>query len=384
MTRRLGLALLAFAAVGAAAPPVHLVDDGFRLAMPGWTYRFPLDHAAHPSFRTEWWYYTGHLRAGTRTFGYEMTFFRVALPRAGSAPGGSAWRARHVIFRHLALTDERGGRFHADDRAERQALDLAGADSTRYLVWLGDDYAGLEPDGRTHRVVGRSPAFALDLRMEPEKPPVFHGHDGVSRKSAREGDASHYYSLTRLATRGRVVLGRDTLAVEGRSWMDHEFMSHRMAATHAGWDWFSVQLADGRDLMLYRLRRKDGGDEPVSSGTLVEADGRTRHLPREAFEIRATGSWKSPRTGGRYPAGWTLRLPGEALELALEPVLADQEIVAASMNGVAYWEGRVRVTGRAAGRAVTGEGYVELTGYAGPPPDAPAGPPPVDAPGSVR
>jgi predicted secreted hydrolase len=363
---RLALAC-AIGAVG-AAPRIAVDPDGFHLAVPPWAFRFPLDHAAHPSFRTEWWYYTGHLRAGGRAFGYEATFFRMALPRTTPADGRSAWRAQDVIFRHLALTDEKGGRFHADDRAERQALDLAGADSTRYLVWLGDDYAGLEADGRTHRVVGHGSAFALDLRLEPEKPPVAHGENGVSQKSSGLGDASHYYSITRLATRGRLVLAGDTLAVDGRSWMDHEFMTHRMGDTHAGWDWFSIQLADGRDLMLYRLRLRSGGDEPLSSGTLVAADGRARHLPREAFEIRATGSWKSPQTGGVYPAGWVLRLPGEALELRLEPVLADQEIVAKSMNGLAYWEGRVRVTGRSAGAAVAGEGYVELTGYAGPPP----------------
>lgn len=351
----------------AAAPVVRVDPDGFRLAVPGWTYRFPLDHAAHPQFRTEWWYYTGHLRAGARTFGYEATFFRFALPRAAVAGQPSAWRARDVLFRHLALTDEQGRRFRFDDRAERQALDLAGADSTRYLVWLGDDYAGLDADRRTHRVVGRTGEFALDLALVPEKPPVFHGQDGVSRKS--ETDASHYYSLTRLATRGRLALGRDTLAVEGRSWMDHEWMSHRMSDTHAGWDWFSLQLADGRDLMLYRLRRRDGSDEPQSSGTLVGAGGGSRHLPRAAFEIRSTGTWRSPRTGGVYPAGWVLRLPGEALELTLTPVLADQELVAPSMKGLAYWEGRVRASGRSAGRAIAGEGYVELTGYAGPPPE---------------
>jgi predicted secreted hydrolase len=328
-----------------------------------------LDHAAHPAFRTEWWYYTGHLRAGGRTFGYEATFFRFALARAGKTDSASAWRARHIIFRHLALTDESAKKFFFDDRAERQALDLAGADSSRYLTWIGDDYVGLEGDGKTHRIVGRTPDFALDLALEPERPPVVHGENGVSRKSGNEGSASHYYSLTRLATRGRLVRGRDTLVVLGRSWMDHEFMSHRMSHTHTGWDWFSVQLDDGRDLMLYRLRRRDGTDEPQSSGTLVQADGRARHLPREAFVIRATDTWQSPRTGGRYPSGWVVRLPADSLELNLEPVLADQELVAPSMAGIAYWEGRVRVRGRRGARPVAGEGYVELTGYAGRPPE---------------
>ncbi len=360
--RLAGAVALALTALGAAAPPVSLDSDGFRLAVPPYEFLFPHDHAAHPTFRSEWWYYTGHLRAGGRTFGYEVTFFRVALP---GTPGESvsAWRARHVIFRHLALTDDRARSFRSDERAERQALELAGADSTRYLVWLGDDYAGLESDRRTHRIVASSKDFALDLRLEPLKPPVVHGRDGVSQKTAGAGNASHYYSLTRLATRGRLVIGGDTLAVEGLSWMDHEFSSDRMRDTHAGWDWFSVQLDDGRDLMLYQLRLKSGGVEPLSSGTLVESDGRSRHLPREAFEVRPTGEWRSTRTGGRYPSGWRLRLPGEELDLTLVPTIADQELVVESMRGLAYWEGRVRVSGTSRGRPVAGDGYVELTGY---------------------
>lgn len=357
-------AFLALFALVAAAPAGPLTDeDGFRLAVPPYAFTFPQDHAAHPSFRIEWWYYTGHLRAGGRRFGYELTFFRVALPPA--APGGSAWRARHLIFRHMALTDERGRRFLDDERSERQALDLAGADSTRYLVWIGDDHVGLESDRLTHRLYSRSESFTLDLRAVPRKPPVIHGAGGVSQKSAGVGNASHYYSLTRLETSGRLVLDGDTLAVEGMSWMDHEFSSDRMRGTHTGWDWFSLQLADGRDLMLYRLRQRDGGIEPLSSGTVVEADGRTRTLRLADFDIRATGSWTSPRTGGRYPSGWVIRVPGERLEVRLEPVLADQELFVRGMGGIAYWEGAVRVTGTADGRPVTGDGYVELTGYAG-------------------
>ena len=345
--------------------PVVLDADGFRLAVRGYEFAFPFDHAAHPTFRTEWWYYTGHLESGNRTFGYEITFFRVGLPVARATKGGSAWRAHQVLFRHVALTDETGARFLCDDKAERQALDLAGADSTRYLVWLRDDYAGLEADRRTHRVVGKSDAFALDLRMVPEKPPVVHGEDGVSQKTEGMGNASHYYSFSRLSTRGRLVLGPDTLAVTGRSWMDHEFASSRLKDTHAGWDWFSVQLSDGRDLMLYRLRLKGGGTEPLSSGTMIDATGHARHIPYAEFDTGPTGEWVSPRTGGRYPSGWIVRLTGEHLELELTPTIRDQELVASSMGGLAYWEGSVRVKGTSAGKPVTGQGYVELTGYAG-------------------
>ena len=351
---------------GAVNEAIRLDRDGFRLAVPPYAFQFPFDHAAHPLFRTEWWYYTGHLRAGDRSFGYELTFFRVALvARDTSRTSASAWRARQVIFRHLALTDETGNRFRYDDRAERQALDLAGADSSRYLVWIGDDYVGLEADRSTHRLVGHAPEFGLDLKLTPERPPVIHGHDGVSQKSAGLGNASHYYSFTRLATRGRLVLGADTLAVEGLSWMDHEFGSDQMRNTHTGWDWFSVQLADGRDLMLYRLRAIDGRLDSCSSGTLIEADGRTRTLASGDFETRSRGQWVSKKTGGRYPSGWEVRVPAASLVLDLDPTVADQELVAPTMGGVAYWEGSVVVHGTSDGKPVSGQGYVELTGYVG-------------------
>ena len=365
---RVRVALAALAALGAAAASpgaVKLDPDGFRLAVAPYEFQFPIDHAAHPTFRIEWWYYTGHLRSGSRRLGYELTFFRLGLPVRGVPRPGSAWRARQVLFRHAALTDESRGRFRYDDRVERQALDLAGADSTRYLVWLGDDYAGLEPDRATHRLVGSGPGFALDLHLAPEKPVVIHGHGGVSRKGGREGDASHYYSFTRMATRGRVVVDGDSLQVEGRSWMDHEFASDRLSDTLAGWDWFAIQLDDGRDLMLYRLRRRSGGIDTCSSGTLVEPDGRSRFVAYADFDSGPTGEWTSPHSGGRYPSGWIVRLPRERLELKLVPALADQELVARNMAGIAYWEGSVRVSGTSGGLPVSGEGYVELTGYAG-------------------
>ena len=367
MMRR--LLLLLVGAVGgllliAATPNAPLTDaDGFRLAVPPYTYRFPADHAAHRDYRIEWWYYTGHLHSGARRFGYELTFFRVGVP--GVARSRSAWRTNQILFRHLALTDEQGRRFLSDERSERQALGLAGADTAAYRVWIGDERAGLEPDGRTHRLVARADAFAFDLALVPEKPPAIHGEGGVSQKSAGVGNASHYYSYTRLATRGRLTLGRDTLAVEGRSWMDHEFSSDRLSATHAGWDWFSVQLDDGRELMLYQLRLKDGTVEPLSSGTIVERDGRVRTIAREDFRVMPTGRWRSPRTGAEYPSGWRLTLPGESAELEVAPVLADQELVARGMGNVVYWEGSCRVSGRWDGRAVTGLGYTELTGYTG-------------------
>lgn len=337
---------------------------GFRLALPPYAFVFPRDHASHPEYRTEWWYFTGHVASGARRFGYELTFFRVGLPRA-QASRASAWAARDLVFVHAALTDESRGRFRYADAARRAVLGMAGADPAREHVWLEADSLALDADGVTHHLAGHGPNFSLAFSLTAAKPPAIHGADGVSAKGPGRGNASHYYSLTRLATRGRLVVDGDTLAVEGRSWMDHEFASNSLGATLAGWDWFSVQLDDGRELMLYQLRLAKGGIEPLSHGTLVRADGTTRALSLADFRVETTGAWTSPRTGARYPSGWVLRVPAERLAIALEPVVKDQELVAASMGGVTYWEGSVRVRPVAGAPPVAGEGYVELTGYTG-------------------
>ena len=363
MRRWLAFILLLVALPSLAAAPPHNAD-GFRLAVPPYRFEFPRDHASHPSYQIEWWYYTGHLEAEDRRFGFEMTFFRIGLPRL-RAESRSAWAARDLIFLHLGLTDESGRRFLSHDVAHRASLSIAGADSTRYRVWLEPSEARLDGDGSTHRLKGVAPEFALDLTLEPLKPPVIHGRDGVSQKTEGAGNASHYYSLSRLGVRGSVRLGEDTLAVKGLAWMDHEFASNRLAATHQGWDWFSIQLEDGRELMLYQLRRADGAIEPLSHGTLIERDGLSRALPREAFRIEATGSWTSPRTSARYPMGWVITVPSEALRLTLTPTVEDQELVARSMGGIVYWEGSVRVRGTSRGARIEGLGYTELTGYTG-------------------
>lgn len=356
MRRELATAIAGMVVIGLCA-------SAFRLALPGYPYRFPRDHASHPEFQTEWWYYTGHLQARGRWFGYELTFFRVAVD-AGRAARPSEW-VRSVQFAHFALTDEHGRRFQFDQRVSRPALGLAGADTSRYRVWVEDWSAGHDSAATNHRLVASTTGFGIDLRLRPAKPVVVHGVNGVSRKSAGIGRASHYLSFTRMATDGRIVVGADTLGVTGTSWMDHEFGSNQLAPGQVGWDWFAIQLDDGRELMLYRLRRANGTTEPLSSGTWVERDGRSHHLPLASFTIESDRTWTSSRSGGVYPAHWRVRVPSRALDLTLEPVLADQELVLEGPVGVRYWEGSVRITGRQDGRPVTGRGYVELTGYAG-------------------
>jgi predicted secreted hydrolase len=339
--------------------------DGFARALAPRPLVFPADHGPHPAFRTEWWYWTGNLRVPAapgsgRRFGFQLTFFRTALaPAAASRP--SAWGARDVYMAHLALTDVAAGGFHARDRWARAALDLAGATGDPVRVWLGDWTAeGQGPAGLPMRLRAGDGDVRIDLTLASLKPPVLHGERGLSRKSEEPGNASYYYSLTRMRAEGEVGLGGQAFPVEGWAWMDREWSTSALGPDLVGWDWFALQLDDGRELMLYRLRRKDGGIAPASQGTLVQADGAAQRLERDAVEVRPLGHWTSPRGGTRYPAGWRLRVPALALDLTVTPLVADQELDLA----VRYWEGAVRVEGTADGRPVGGEGYVELVGYA--------------------
>jgi len=333
----------------------------FRLAQPGWDYVFPRDHAAHPEFKTEWWYYTGHLTSNQgEQFSYQLTFFRVGV-RQPDPEARSAWALSTLYFGHLALTDIGGRTFTFHEKVGRGALGLSGAETQRYRVWIEDWQAELV--GKAHHLRAGAGDLALDLHLRPEKPPVIHGTDGVSQKAAGEGFASHYYSLTRLATQGQVTFQGRTLPVQGLSWMDHEFSSSQLAPDQTGWDWFSLQLDDGHDLMLYVMRRQDGTLDPFSSGTLVDPQGQCRHLELADFTITPLNTWKSPQSGAVYPSGWKITLPGYDLEV--QPTLQDQELITTRSTQVTYWEGSVRVEGRSHGNTVRGQGYVELTGYAG-------------------
>ena len=335
----------------------------FEAARPGRVFQFPRDFGAHPEFKTEWWYYTGTLKtAAGETFGYELTFFRVGLKKP-DPEARSAWRADTVYFAHLAVTDPGHQAFAFREQAERGAMKLAGAREDRLEVWIDDWH--LESRGENHHLKAQKDGIGLDLILTPSKPPVLHGEGGYSRKAAASEAASYYYSITRLATRGKLFLGKRSLEVTGTSWFDREFSTSHLAPNQVGWDWFSLQLSDGTDLMLYVMRLKDGSLDAASSGTLVDPQGQARHLTLADFTIKATGTWKSPHSGATYPSGWQVKLPGAGYSLTVQPTLADQELRTGMNSSITYWEGQVTVQGTGREQAVTGQGYVELTGYAG-------------------
>jgi predicted secreted hydrolase len=365
-----GLLGAASVAVSPAAPApapetARSAAELYRQALPPYAFRFPEDHAAHPEFRTEWWYYTGHLAAGTRRFGYQFTFFQIGIdPRRRESR--SEWSPHTLYFAHLALTDKNRGSYFFDEQISRPALEMAGARTDTYRVWLHDWSVERTPEGE-HQLRAETDEFSLDLRLTLRKPPVVHGFGGVSRKGPRLGQASHYYSLTRLDTHGELRLQGTRFRVTGQSWMDHEFGSNQLTADQEGWDWFSLQLDNGRELMVYLLRLRDGGLVAASSGTIVDPDGAWRHLPLSALDVRSTRTWRSS-SGAVYPAAWRVSVPAEGLSLEIEPDVADQEM-RSELMGVTYWEGSVSVRGTDRSTAVTGLGYVELTGYTGPVPE---------------
>jgi len=338
----------------------------FRPATAGYRYEFPKDHGSHPAYRTEWWYYTGHLQAKNgRPFGFELTFFRRAIPPDEVKTQPSQWSVSHLYLAHFAVTDIAGQRFHFSEKLSRAGLGKAGADESRLRVWI-DDWraeAPADPTG-SHTLFARDGALALALTLQPTKPMVIHGPDGISRKGAGTGQASHYYSFTRLATTGSLSIDGERFDVTGTSWMDHEFGSADLDKDLVGWDWFSIQLTDNSELMLYRLRRSDGSSDPASSGTVVSSDGQTRHLSVADIRIEATGTWTSPESRAVYPNKWQLAIPSLDLALDLVPLLEQQELRTSRSAQVTYWEGAVAVAGTKQGQPVEGQGYVELTGYA--------------------
>jgi predicted secreted hydrolase len=344
-------------------PPAQSQEDehAFRRALPGYVYRFPEDHAAHPDFRTEWWYYTGHLiTKDGRNFGFQLTFFRHAL-RPLSAQRQSSWAINTLYFVHFAITDEEGEEYRFQEKVSRGALNMAGADSEKYHVWVEDWQVSLQGDN--HRLRAGKQDMGIDLTLVPNKAAVIHGKNGISQKAEGEGYASHYYSLTRMQASGRLFWQGRSFTVSGEAWMDHEFGSNQLRDYQVGWDWFSVQLENKIELMLYIIRHKDGRADPASSGTLVWPDGRSTYLALDAFQVETLGKWQSKKSGTTYPSGWRLKVPIQQLELKLSPTLRNQELTTKKSTLVNYWEGSVRVTGKYKGQRVRGRGYVELTGY---------------------
>lgn len=345
--------------------------EEFQRALPGRAFSFPQDHYSHPEFKTEWWYYTGHLQTEDRkSYGYQLTFFRVAF-RRGAKGVQSKWAIQDLYFAHLAITDESKKRFEYREKMSRGSFAEAGASiygsKGPFRVWIDNwsmELRGIQSQNHLLKAGGKD--FGIELLLLPEKNAVIHGKNGVSQKAEGEGFSSHYYSITRLKTEGKIFLRGKEFPVRGMSWMDHEFGSNQLRQYHEGWDWFSIQLENRIELMFYQIRHKDGKTDPYSSGTIIFPDGRSDHLPLKEFQVDSLDRWKSLKSKATYPSRWKVKVPRFGIELNLSPTIKDQELITGASTRVTYWEGSVKIEGKYQGHPIKGGGYAELTGYAKP------------------
>jgi len=332
----------------------------YRTALPGYRYEFPRDHFNHSEFQTEWWYYTGNLKsADGHRFGYELTLFRQTVSRDPAKAG--AWRVHDLYLAHLALSDLDGGKFYHAERTNRSGPGIA-AVSESGRIWNGNWQ--IQWHGSDQELNAIDQRFQLHFSLHSEKPPVIHGENGVSQKAKGPGRASHYISLTRLATSGAIELGNKKFEVTGLSWMDHEFFTHQLDANQTGWDWLSLQLDARTELMLFHIRRKDGSIDPYSAGTYIDAAGKTTHLRSSDFKLEPVGEkWKSPASAATYPIHWKIAIPKLGIELEATTPLASQELTGNTKLSPNYWEGAIVLTGHRNSQSLSGAGYLEMTGY---------------------
>ncbi|MCK7593728.1 lipocalin-like domain-containing protein [Pseudomarimonas salicorniae] len=337
-------------AEGSAFPPLD----------PDYVPQFPRDFGAHPEQRVEWWYATFNLRdADGHRWGAQLALFRLALEP--HAPDLEGWDARHLFMAHVAISDLGGGRFAYRERLSRPVVGLAGVRDSPLAVWV--ETCRLEatrPEPPMQRRIDCDlDGLSLQLEVVAEGPPVLHGMDGYSEKSGA-GNASFYYSQPWLTARGTLRYpGAAPVTVAGRGWFDHEWSPGLLKGGQRGWDWLSLQLDDGRALMLFRLHDGQGGNAGVR-GSLIEADGTLTKLGDGDADMQPERWWTSPHSGARYPLDWRITLPAHAIDLSLRARMDDQEL----NTQVRYWEGSVEATGQTRGAPLSGEGYLELTGYA--------------------
>ncbi len=348
----------------AAALPVARIlggdSTGFAKAIEPRAFEFPNDHGAHPDFRNEWWYFTGNLETPQgRHFGYQFTLFRAAL---SSQPvlTSSHWATNQIFMGHLAITDSESKKFHHFERFSRTALELAGAQSQPFRVWL--ENWSVSSQGENFwpiKIQAQAGNVSLELELTSEKKLILQGNQGLSQKGHQPGNASYYYSFTRLKTKGQLRLAAQNYQLAGASWMDREWSTSALEDQQSGWDWFALQLSNGWELMFYQLRLKNGQIDTTSSGVLVAPDGQSFQLDHQQISVQNLKFWKSPSSGIVYPAQWELSVPERQIKLRVRPRLAQQEFT----TSFTYWEGAVQVEGQFQKQTIEGQGYVEMTGY---------------------
>jgi predicted secreted hydrolase len=349
------------AALAAALLILYPLAAQYRTAVPGYRFEFPRDYFDHPDFQTEWWYYTGNLKsANGHHYGFELTFFRQAVSRDPAQ--AATWDVKDIYLAHLALSDLEGQKFYHSERINRAGPGIAGVSASTARIWNGNWEIKWEASDQKLQAIDKR--FQLHLTLHPEKPPVIHGENGASQKSQGAGHASYYISLTHLTANGQLELNGEPSEVSGLAWMDHEFFTHQLESGQVGWDWLSLQLKDNTELMLFRIRRNDGSLDPFSSGTYVDAQGKSTHLRAADFALQPLAqNWTSPITHATYPIAWNIVIPELEIELEARTSLAAQELAGKTKIAPSYWEGAITLEGHRGKMPLSGVGYLEMTGY---------------------
>ena len=337
------------------------VTKGFSLAEKPIPFNFPEDHGQHPSFRNEWWYYTGNLEDQSgRRFGYQFTVFRNALTPL-KFKNDSNWRTNQIYMGHFALTDVEENRFFFSERFSRESSELAGARTAPFRIWLEDWVVtgNAEKNNFPQKITAKTETVEIVLELSSLKPLVLQGNQGYSKKGSLPGNASYYYSFTRMDTHGTINIQGREFSVHGSSWMDREWSTSALEKGQKGWDWFALQLSDGREIMLYQIRRANGKADFNSKGVIIDEVGHSRELDWKELNLEIISHWTSPETRIKYPSGWRLSIPSENLNLEIKPLIEKQEL----RTSINYWEGAVEVKSLKEESILKGVGYVELTGY---------------------
>jgi predicted secreted hydrolase len=344
-------------AMGSAA------DSTFERADKVIPFEFPKDHGPHPSFKTEWWYFTGNLFSEEGDeFGYQFTIFRTALT-SQNEKRKSDWNSNQIYMGHFAVTDISNGEFYFDEKFSREGNQLAGSEINPINIWLEDwqiDQVGNEFYFNLPKLKlsANSKDHSIDLTLKAVKPKVLQGDNGLSQKGKQVGNASYYYSYTRLETGGSITIEGNSVPVRGNSWMDREWSTSALDKDQAGWDWFALQLNDNTEIMYYQMRKRDGTPDRFSKGVIVDSFGQSKLINREDVVLNVTEYWTAP-TENTYPSGWTLEIPSENISLSVLPRFKNQLMDVS----VRYWEGAVKIEGMKNNNSISGKGYVELTGY---------------------
>ena len=341
-------------------------DKKFEKAIDPREFTFPHDHGPHKAFKTEWWYYTGNLEdEDSNEFGYQITIFRNGLePEKDSPkPKNNKWQSKQVYMAHFAISDIDNKKFYSFEKYSRDSVALAGAKAEPHQVWLKNwsikSFDNKEGETFPVLITAKEKDIELQLELDPVKPITLQGLNGLSQKTQGLGNASYYYSISKLASVGNIKIKDKTYKVKGYSWLDREWSTSSLGDNLVGWDWFALQLSNDIEIMYYRLRDGEGGSDPHSSGVIIDSEGQSHSFSYKDIKLKEKGYFHSSYSDAKYPINWSMEIPKIDLNINIKSNLKDQE----HRNQYPYYEGSVSINGKFADKKIAGKGYMELVGY---------------------